>query len=338
MSRISQRLRRALRIFTIATVLSASAGAALILHHGRTLTSPQRRPLQDYHLDYLSRPSDHGIRIERHDCLDGKVPCLVVSPDPSAVLGKRGTLIRSQIQSPPDAHGHVVANLVLLHGRNGRKEDLLPVAERFCAVGFRCLMPDLPAHGDSPLPVSKFGLGEWERQLPERVLEECASALGFADAPAALWGISMGGSFATSSAAAAGAPWRCLVIVSSFDRLDKVVEGQCRSGTVAGLVSSVSQNSGGPELSEVTPSSWAREVTIPVLVAHGSDDRLIPIDFGRSLFAAFPSQQKRWFEVEGGTHSTVLTTPMPLYSQMADWLLKHTVADAHPDPAGAPAS
>ena len=46
-------------------------------------------------------------------------------------------------------YGNVHGTLILLHARKGRKEDLLPVAERFAAAGFRCLIPDLPAHGES---------------------------------------------------------------------------------------------------------------------------------------------------------------------------------------------
>ena len=138
----------------------------------------------------------------------------------------------------------------------------------------------------------------------------------------------MGGSFATSSASSAEAPWDCLVVVSSFDRLDKVIENQCHSSAVASLVSSVSQHHGGPKLSKVTPGHWAKSTSVPVLVAHGSDDKLISLDSGRTLFSSFPASEKHWIEVEGGTHSSVLTTPMPLYAKMADWLLRHTGSSA----------
>ena len=66
-------------------------------------------------------------------------------------------------------------------------------------------------------------------------------------------------------------------------------------------------------------------------------DGLIDLRSGQKLFASFPSADKRWIEVDGGTHSNVLTTPMPLYSMMADWILEHINADtATPIPIAHP--
>jgi pimeloyl-ACP methyl ester carboxylesterase len=42
-------------------------------------------------------------------------------------------------------------------------------------------------------------------------------------------------------------------------------------------------------------------VRAPVLVVHGSEDRLVPPDIGRALYAAAP-QPKRFVLVEGGSH------------------------------------
>jgi len=322
------RLKRLLQLSLIVTILGTGAVFAFALHHGKRLASPERRTLQNYHLEYFENADQHGIRIEKRACLNGKVPCLVVSPDSTASLGERGKLIRGQIESLPVVPGEIIGNVVLLHGRNGRKEDLLPVAERFCAVGLRCIIPDLPAHGESPIQASQFGLDKWEKQLPASVLEECSRHFDFAPQPCALWGISMGGSFATSAASANDSPWNCLTIVSSFDRLDHVIENKCHSATLADFVSGICERNGGAKLSDVRPVQWAASVELPVLVAHGTEDELIGLNAGRKLFASFPTKEKHWVEVEGGTHSGVLTTAMPLYARMADWILKHTLSPA----------
>ena len=314
-----------MRLTLISVCLTAGTFAALLFNHGRRLASPERRPLQDYHLDYLENSENYGIRIEKLNCLAGKAPTLVVSPDASASLGERGALLRQQLSAlgqPLSRYGQTRANLVLLHGRNGRKEDMLPIAERFCAAGFRCVIPDLPAHGESPIGVSHFGLCNWERQMPASVLEECAQHYNFSMHPSALWGISMGGSFATA-AASIGGPWHCLVILSSFDELDNVIIQQCQSHALAAAVSHISQHHGGPDITKVTPRLWAQSITRPVFIAHGTDDELIGLRSGHALFDSFPSADKRWVEVDGGTHNNVLTTPMPLFSMMANWLLEH---------------
>jgi len=41
----------------------------------------------------------------------------------------------------------------------------------------------------------------------------------------------------------------------------------------------------------------------PLLVLHGSEDELIPIDMGRQVYAAAPSQRKHLLEVKGGHHT-----------------------------------
>lgn len=313
------------RLTLISVFLAVGTIAVLLFNHGRRLASPERRLIQDYHLDYFENAKTHGIQIEKLDCLAGKAPTLVVAPDASASLGERGTLVRQQISDlgqPLAQNGQIKATLVLLHGRNGRKEDMLPIAERFCAVGFRCILPDLPAHGESPIGTSHFGLSDWERRMPAAVLEECARHYNFNMRPSALWGISMGGSFATA-AASIGGPWDCLVIVSSFDELDNVVTEQCKSNTLAAAVSFISQHHGGPDITKVSPRLWAQSSTQPVFIAHGTEDKLIDLETGHALFDSFPSADKRWVEVDGGSHHTILTTPMPLFSMMADWLLRH---------------
>ncbi|NQW99491.1 hypothetical protein HQ447_02445 [bacterium] len=77
-------------------------------------------------------------------------PCLVCFPDPSGNLGDRGIKIRQQLSARGLAlkpAGESIGTRVLVHGRKGRKEDYLPIAERLCASGFRCVIPTLIAHG-----------------------------------------------------------------------------------------------------------------------------------------------------------------------------------------------
>lgn len=78
----------------------------------------------------------------------------------------------------------------------------------------------------------------------------------------------------------------------------------------------------------LAPAQWAGEINTPVMVAHGTDDQLIPIKAGKRLFSSFRSTDKKWQDVPGGNHSNVLVTPMPLYAEMASWILSHGNGDA----------
>jgi len=46
--------------------------------------------------------------------------------------------------------------LLFLHGFMGRGDDWQPIAHSFCD-DYYCLLPDLPGHGDSPLPSTTLG-------------------------------------------------------------------------------------------------------------------------------------------------------------------------------------
>lgn len=165
------------RIFLALGLLSALVVVGFVFVVARAsseLVSPARRVLQDYHREWLDQPAAHGLSIERFSALDGRVPCLLVQPDARAGLSPRGTKLRDQLTArgiPLPAFGEIKGTLVMMPGRNGGKEDLLPVAERFCAVGFRCLLPDLPAHGKSPMKICTFGASEFDGLLPGAVLQ-----------------------------------------------------------------------------------------------------------------------------------------------------------------------
>lgn len=304
----------------------------VVVRASSELVSPARRPLQDYHREWLEHPAAHGILIQKFTALDGRVPCLLVLPDASAGPSPRVATIRRQLEergiSLP-SFGETFGNLVLMPGRNGNKEDLLPVAERFCAVGFRCILPDLPSHGESPEKICTFGASDLDARVPSGVLADAARRFHFPRQPAGLWGMSMGGAYLARAASLPGSDWQALVVVCSFDSLDAVLERKLFSftGPAAPVFGRAIRRAcvlrGGVDPSAVQPAKWAAAVSAPLLMAHGTDDELIPEAFGRRLFDAYGSAEKRWVSVEGGTHDRVLVTNMPLYATMAEWFLTH---------------
>ena len=287
-----------------------------------SVASPDRREIQDYHRSYLETPGEHGLVVMKRDYFEGKVPCLVVRP--SGEPAKRGRLLREQLKGMAlPEYGEERGLLVLLHGRNGRKEDLLPVAERFCAVGRVCVIPDLPSHGESPVETVGFGSREFEMALPGRIADEAREEFGWMDLEADLWGMSMGGSFLVHAVADDPGRWRRLVVVSSFDRLSGVV------GDSLGWFMGPFQRSaehligyrGGPEVAAVNPVDLAAEISLPVLVVHGDEDELISLKRGKALYGAFAGR-KKFVTVPGGNHDNVLVTEAPVYAGMARWLLE----------------
>lgn len=325
-------IRRHSRKIIVSSFLSiVFTACGLVFWAGTQIASPTRRPLIGYHREILSNPAAHALVINRFTAADG-TPCLVCTPAPDGALGKRGTIIRKQLTDRgliPPPGGSITGTLVLTHGRKGRKEDYLPIAERLCAVGFRCVIPDLPAHGDHPGQIATYGVREAE--LPARVLEEASRKFAFEKQPAGLLGMSMGGSVAVHSANLPGAPWKALVVISSFDSFPAAIEGQASRyvGTTLGPVwasatAVVYHWKSGIHLADIQPRHHAATISIPTFIAHGTRDRVIPMAAGRRLFESLPETTlKKWQEIPGADHDNVLITSFPIYADIAEWMIRH---------------
>ncbi|GAA5495108.1 2-succinyl-6-hydroxy-2, 4-cyclohexadiene-1-carboxylate synthase [Rubritalea halochordaticola] len=317
-----------------AAIISFSL-ALLVWYLAGEVVCPKRRVIQDYHREYLEHPERHSITITQTTVLDGEAPVLIVEPKKyETTLSKRASILRNQLQEMDVSlpyFGRIKANLVLLHGRNGRKEDMLPIAERFCAVGFRCILPDMPAHGESPRKFTNYGTTDFERDFPSAVLREVSVQQGYPeDLPATLWGMSMGGSYAIHNTSHDNAPWKCLIIVCSFDSLDKVILENSQNYTgpfaspLSALVNRCCQWRAELNPASVRPVDFAANIHIPTLVLHGTADKMVAYDRGKSLHAALGSENKQWLDVTNADHQNILITPQPIYAPMAKFLLENT--------------
>jgi alpha-beta hydrolase superfamily lysophospholipase len=296
------------------------------------LLHPERRAFQAYQKDWLKHPAAHGMRVYSSRCAEGRVPCLFTAPDAEAGAKERGRALRKQLA---DSHlslpryGETQGILVLLHGRSGRKEDLLPIAERFAAAGFKCVIPDLPAHGDSPLKSAHFATTAIERDIASMVLADARGYFNEMQVPAGIWGISMGGAFAMRAASHSPSTWKAVVIVSSFDSLDGVVADKLAflpkplPAMLDVSLGWMTRLRGGLKLHEVQPGIWAKRVSAPTLIAHGDRDQVISMGQGRRLFEAVRSRDKSWLVVRGANHRNVLIGSTPLYASMSAWLIAH---------------
>lgn len=325
-------IRKRWLAISISTVLfTLLVGTGLILWAGAEVANPSRRKLMDYHREYLSNPAAHGLIIEAFNASDG-TPCLVCLPYLAGKPGERGAILRRQLTERGLALkpvGQIIGTLVLVHGRKGRKEDYLPIAERLCAAGFRCVIPDLPAHGDHPANIATYGVREAD--LPARVLAEAAKHFNFDPLPAGLLGMSMGGSVSIHAANLADVPWRALAIICSFDSFSKVIEGQASRyiGSTLGPwwaegTDAVYHWKSGVRLTDIQPHRHAASITIPTLIAHGTADIVSSISRGKCLYNSLPTATpKRWIEIPGAGHDNVLITAYPIYADLADWMLRH---------------
>jgi pimeloyl-ACP methyl ester carboxylesterase len=268
-------------------------------------------------------------------CLElGDTPCLLCEPLPGAQLSAKGLRIRAQLTAakvPLPALGSIVGTLVLLHGHTGRKEDHLPVAERFCAVGFRCLLLDLPGHGEHPQPFASFGKSE--RVIPGVALRVAAEHFGFKMGWCGLFGISQGGAIVLQTAAAEPGQWNAVAELAGFADLGEVVDNKTGSflGPMAPLLSQpmhwLCRWRAGYDPSEIRPiDACAQLGTMPVLIGHGDGDEFVPMLHAQRLFDAVRSVDKQRLLIAGAGHHDVLVTAAPVYAALAEFFLKHVGA------------
>lgn len=298
------------------------------------IAEPVRRPVSELSKEFFKESSQAGFTVEAFESTDG-MPCLVCTPKPMAAFSKKGEVIRGQLLEKEmvlAGSGEIIGTLLILHGRTGKKEDYLAVAERFCAVGLRCIIPDLPGHGANRERFTTYGVLEAPMVL--KCYEEAAEKYGFAQKPSMMLGQSMGGAYAVQVAALEKSPFQSMVVVSSFDKLQTVVKGETTDllgdvlGTaVSGSVEHVFAWKTGVKISEINTAKKAPGIRIPTLVIHGESDQTIPVTSGKRLYESFPADlKKQWLVVPEAGHNNILITDYPLYSTMAEWFLKHLKA------------
>ena len=218
----------------------------------------------------------------------------------------------------------------MLHGRNGRKEDHLPIAERFCAAGFVCVSIDLPGHGEHPSDLATFG--HREAPLVPALLAELRKTHAL-PAPTALFGISQGGCIALQAAAAHPDAYFALASVASFADLNEILQTSAEryhpvirpvSGLATRLVRFGTWCRAGFDPASIKPAEAASTLHIPVFIGHGHQDTFIPPDHARRILHAVPHERKTLRIVPDGSHGNVLAKGgNQLYADMAAFLLRH---------------
>ena len=206
--------------------------------------------------------------------------------------------------------------MILCHGyRSAALRDCCGGHALARRLGFNALVIHQRAHGDSGGRTISFGIRErrdvvqWTRYVSERF---------GADIPVILFGLSMGA--ATVLMGCGGYPEnvRCIIADSPYsspsDIIRKVCKDQGYPAVLMGFVSLGARIFGGFRLNEWTALDAVARASIPILLIHGEDDRLVPCNMSRLLAAACPGQC-RILTVPGAGHGLGYMTDPAAYEQ-----------------------
>lgn len=132
-----------------------------------------------------------------------------------------------------------------------------------------------------------------------------AERMGIEEGKVVLMGRSIGGGVAVALAADLGA--RALVVENGFSRLTDVAAYHYPWLPVRLLMKN-----------RFDCLKRIEQYEGPLLQSHGTADRIVPIELGRQLFVAAPTEKKRFVELPGHDHND--WPPDGYYAELADFL------------------
>jgi len=203
--------------------------------------------------------------------------------------------------------------VVLVHGWESARDRTLPHAQLLHALGFHVLTLDVRGHGSNgpeelPMSVGEFaadaGAGvRWLRQRPEvtriGILGHSMGAAGALVAAAADPDVS-----AVVAVATPADPTR--LTLQTF-RLARLPIPRPIAWPLAWLTARVYLRPRGHSVASISATRAVRDIAAPVLLAHGTDDRAVPVSdlhrLAAARRAARPSALTRTVVVPDGRHS-----------------------------------
>jgi fermentation-respiration switch protein FrsA (DUF1100 family) len=224
---------------------------------------------------------------------------------------------------PPAAENG--AMLIYVHGFGGNRGGLLPQAAAMQQLGYGALLLDLRNHGESGDALTTWGYSEANDVLA--AYDYLLTRPEVDPARIGLVGKSMGGAAAVR-AAAQRPDLALLVIESSYtsfeENLPNIVSTIARAPRFfATPVFGRMEAEIGVSLDEIDSVKTVATLNLPILVIHGKEDQLVPVEQGEALFTAV-NQPKALYIVPNAGHLNIFTIdPDTFVEQMGDFLAEY---------------
>ena len=239
-----------------------------------------------------------------------------------------GNKDRGWFVPPTDGPGRG-AVIVFVHGLGANRTNMLGNAAILHAAGFGALLIDLRAHGESEGELASFGLDEVN---DVRGAVDWLEARG--DYKLGILGQSMGASTTLMSAAAIP-ELAAVVEESGFTSMaDNIASGVRELAHMppfpfAPLIKFWGEQQSGLDIDAVRPIDAAAKIAPrPLLIIHGSDDRLVPIDNAKRMYEA-AGEPKELVILEGIGHRNFVEPGGARYATaITDFFTKYLASPA----------
>ncbi len=225
----------------------------------------------------------------------------------------------------PPAEAANGAALIYVHGFGGNRGALLEQVAAMFQLGYGALLLDMRNHGESGDAVTTWG---------HREANDVVAAFNYLQArpevdPSriGLVGKSMGG--AAVAQAALQLPTTAVLVLestySSFEEnLPNIMPGIARApGFLASPVFNRMVAESGEPLADIRSVEAVTRLNMPILLIHGEQDRLVPVQQSRDIYAA-ANEPKQLHTVPGAGHLNIFTVdPATFTQQMGAFLAEH---------------
>ena len=217
--------------------------------------------------------------------------------------------------------------VVILHGQNGKVDDIYDIGLRYASEGFNVLMPDLRAHGESE--GSFYGMG-WLDRLDvinwiDVILKE------YPKANVIIHGIDLG---ADTALMLSGEPLKDSIkaivaegaYTSAWDAV--VTEYKARYEDwpvfpIMHMLNSVAKVWGGYSLMEADAVKQVKNTAVPILLIRGANDTFVTEDMTKELDEAIASPHEV-FTIATGTHEDCrFAEPDTYYNKVFEFAEKY---------------
>lgn len=196
------------------------------------------------------------------------------------------------------------ASLVFVHGIGGCKEHFTGLALKLAALGYDSFMFDNRAHGQSEGLYTTYGFHE--KKDIAYIVKYIKSI--HKDKLVGIWGNSLGGAIALQALAYDKAI-DFGIVESTFTDLKQIVydyQKQKTYGIPLRLACNIALKEAGTIANfnpdDVKPIDDVKQISQPVLIAHGDKDKNIDVSYGKAFYKALASKDKELIIIENGEH------------------------------------
>ena len=215
-----------------------------------------------------------------------------------------GSVVHAYLTLPANADPHGLPLVVLVHGGPGSRDTFQFDwwASFLASRGYAVLQPNFRGSVGYGIDWYRAGQGQWGNGVMETDDEDGVVALvrnGMVDpSRVCIMGASYGGYAALAGAALTPDRYACAVSVGGISDLVQWVDWKAsESGSSRSLASdwwraSIGDTNNRDHLRAISPAAHAADVRAPILLMHGVDDTVVPIDQSQRMANALRSAGK----------------------------------------------